>query len=117
MFERERKCVCVCVCVCADMIILHCMNVQVLPVGPSKMGGWWQMVEDHLTTILTRVARIRDGSARESRVQTHLKSNFPLTSPPPLLLPLPPNLILVFMEMLNRSRPLRTEPRKTPWPC
>lgn len=34
MFERERKCV----CVCTDMIILHCMNVQVLPVGSSKMG-------------------------------------------------------------------------------
>lgn len=85
------------------MIILHCMNVQVLPVGSSKVGGWWEMVEDPLTTILIRVVRIRDGSARESRVQTHLESNFPLTSPPPQLLPWPPNLILVFMEMLNRS--------------
>lgn len=38
-------CVYLSVCVCIDIIILHCMDTQFLPVGSPKVGGG-EMVED-----------------------------------------------------------------------
>lgn len=86
-------------CVCIDMIAFHHVDAHVFPVGPSVVDGLGEVAEDPVP-----VVRICDSSAREPRVQTHLESDFPLPYPTLTVPFLLSNLILVFIEMLNRSR-------------